>query len=151
MIRDSVKSLFFVYGNLDPGAFLKHIGWECTYFVGVAGYGKTCWGQFLEILWWWVLMDMQTKPLSTRCVSIIIKVCFLGKFSILGFSHAFPITSFSEKTLVRSRKNHRFNLHWESTNLAIWVLSSIRQNLFSLLWVSIGFHYPYPRTDPLVS
>ena len=41
----------------------------------------------------------------------MIQVRFSGKFSILWFSHALPIIYFTEKNLVRSRKNHRIDLH----------------------------------------
>ena len=37
----------------------------------------------------------------------------------------FPWPNLLKKTLVRSRRNHWIDLHWESANLAIWVLCDI--------------------------
>ena len=63
---------------------------------------------------------------------------------LLIFMHC-PSIIFTEKPSFSIRKNHRTNLHWESANLAIWVLLTIPKKALSLLGVSIGLHLPISR------
>ena len=90
------------------------------------------------------LIEITTFIIIKKLINMI-QVSFSGKFSDLWFSHAFPITNFTEKTLVGSRKNHQIDLHWEYANSTIWVLSAIIRNLLFLLGFSHILHFPTLR------
>ena len=73
------------------------------------------------------------------------QVSFSASFSVFYFFMHCLATTFTKKTIFRSREIHRTNLYWEDANLAIWVLLTILKNPLSLLGVSIWLLFPISR------